>query len=715
MMIDRFRTLVTLRNAVLVGGLIIAIVPAAILGMSSASSVRSLVISDTLGRNQASASALAAEVSDFLNVHVSIGQYIADTFASETRLDETTMAPVLARVRNRFPTFSRFLVVSMKNVYLAAEPRVSGGQTSVGKVGTSETWVLAQAALRARTGVVDHDVSMGAVSHVPVVRIAVPIMGHGGAPEAVVIGVIQARRVQEYVEKQQHQTAGSVEIAAENGRVVASQDESTLQQQTDFSRTALWPLLQRQTSGEISGYLDPRGEERLASFDTVPSVGWKVWLSRTIPQINREISATYRGSLVWLGVVAVLAIIGTLILTRLITRPINALSVTANEIAAGDLDKRAPSTNFLELSTLSRSINRMAASLQRSLETERTAKERLENSVRSYGDLAGRVTAGDLSARVAVDDENDELGGLGTSLNAMAESLERLVEDVRGAAASLASATSEILAATSQQVSSATEEAAAVRQTAATVLEVRQTAEAAVRKTKLVAELAQRVEKTAVSGRESVQESVRSSEDAKMRMETLAERILAFSEQAQSIAEINAAVAELAGQSNLLAVNAGIEAAKAGEASKGFAVVAAEVKELGTRSKEATVAVRRIVTDIQKSAQSAVMAAEQGVKAAEAGTAVAQRCGEAMAILTSSIADASDAAQQIDASAEQQQAGMDQIALAMENIEQASTQSVAATQQVERAAADLNLLAQRLTETIRGTTGKAKGATKLRG
>jgi methyl-accepting chemotaxis protein len=710
-MISKFRKLATLRNVVLLGGLIIAIVPAGILGISSASAVRSLVVRDTLERSQASAEALAAEIGDFLDQYASVNAYLADTFSGLPRLDESTMGPYLARARTSFPTFSRFLVVDTHNRYIASEPVLVGGKSNIGSSGTNEIRVLTQAALRSRRSVVDRDVTLGTASHRPVVRIATPIIGRNGAFLGAVIGIIQANRVQDYVEEQQHQTSGRVEVAAENGHVVASQDRSL----TNFSGTHLWPLLQQGGAGQIPSFVDERGEERLAGYASVPSVNWKVWISITLPEINREIATAYRGSLALLALVVALAVLGTLLLTRIITRPINALRMTADEIAAGNLDERAPDQKLFELATLAHAINRMAEALQRSLETERRAKVRLESSVRDYAALAGRVTAGDLTARVAVDDQSDELGELGSSLNQMAESLERLVGDIRAAATSLASATSEILAATSQQVSSATEEAAAVRETAATVLQVRQTAEMAARKTKVVAELAQRVEQTAASGRESVEESARSSEEAKSRMETLAERILAFSEQAQAIAEINAAVAELAGQSNLLAVNAGIEAAKAGEASKGFAVVAAEVKELGARSKEATVQVRRIVTDIQRSAQNAVMAAEQGVKAAEAGTLVAQRSGEAMAILTTSIADASNAAQQIDASAEQQQLGMDQIALAMQNIEQASTQSVAATQQVERAAADLNQLAQRLADAIRGTAGKDNGVVSARG
>jgi methyl-accepting chemotaxis protein len=708
-MISKFRMLATLRNVVLLGGLIIAIVPAAVLGITSANAVRSLIVRDTLERDQASAEALAVEVDDFLHQYAMVNAYLSEGITGMPRFDQSTIGPRLAQTRHGFPTFSRFLVLNAKHVYIAAEPFMVDGRTSVGSNGVGESLALAQAAERTRGTIIEHGVTLGSASHRPVVRIATPFFERDGRVAGVVIGIIRADRVQDYVDKQQHQASGRVEIAAENGHLVAAQDRTTLLRQTDFARTRLWPALQRGAAGQLTSIVDERGEARVGGYATVTFVNWKVWITRSLSEINGEIAATYRESLAWVAVVVLLAVVGTLLLTRVITRPINALRATADRIADGNLNERASDTKLLELAMLARAINSMAETLQRSLETERRDKARLESSVQGYADLAGRVTAGDLTARVPVDDQSDELGQLGGSLNQMTESLERLVGDIRGAATSLASATSEILAATVQQVSSATEEAAAVRQTAATVLQVRQTAESAARKAKVVAELAERVEQTAIGGRESVEESLRSSEEAKSRMETLAERILAFSEQAQAIAEINAAVAEIAGQSNLLAVNAGIEAAKAGEASKGFAVVAAEIKELGARSKEATVQVRRIVTDIQRSAQSAVVAAEQGVKAAEAGTVVAQRSGEAMAILTTSIADASNAAQQIDASAEQQQAGMDQIALAMQNIEQASTQSVAATQQVERAVADLNELAHRLTETIRGTTGKDNG------
>jgi len=174
-----------------------------------------------------------------------------------------------------------------------------------------------------------------------------------------------------------------------------------------------------------------------------------------------------------------------------------------------------------------------------------------------------------------------------------------------------------------------------------------------------------------------------------------------------------ATVNDVAEQSNLLAVNAAIEAAKAGEAGRGFAVVAAEVKALAEQSKQATAQVRGILGEIQRATQAAVMAAEQGVKASEAGAGVAGRAGEAIRLLSESLTESAQAAQQIVVSVEQQSVGMDQVALAMQNIQQASAQNLASTRQVDRAAQDLNELARELTALVTAS-GNAHGTPGFR-
>ena len=173
-----------------------------------------------------------------------------------------------------------------------------------------------------------------------------------------------------------------------------------------------------------------------------------------------------------------------------------------------------------------------------------------------------------------------------------------------------------------------------------------------------------------------------------------------LSEQSQAIGEIISTVDDITEQSNLLSVNAAIEAAKAGEHGKGFAVVAAEIKTLSEQSKRSTAQVRTILSEIQKATSTAVMVAEQGSKAAEAGVNQSNETGESIKMLTSSVVGAAQSAVQIVASSQQQLAGMDQIATAMENINQTSAQTATGMKQLQTSAQDLNELGQRMKQLI---------------
>lgn len=260
----------------------------------------------------------------------------------------------------------------------------------------------------------------------------------------------------------------------------------------------------------------------------------------------------------------------------------------------------------------------------------------------------------------------------------------------------LSSSSSEILATTVQVASGAAETASAVSETTATVEEVKQAAGVSSQKAKYVSESAQKAVQVSQAGRKSVEGTIQGMQHIQGQMESVAESIVRLSEQSQAIGEIIAAVNGLAEQSNLLAVNAAIEAAKAGEQGKGFAVVAQEIKSLAEQSKQATAQVRMILGEIQKATGAAVMATEQGAKAVEAGLKQSGEAGESIRLLAESVSEAAQAAMQIATSSQQQMVGMDQVALAMENIKQASLQNVAGTRQAETAAHSLHELGQHL-------------------
>ena len=280
------------------------------------------------------------------------------------------------------------------------------------------------------------------------------------------------------------------------------------------------------------------------------------------------------------------------------------------------------------------------------------------------------------------------------------ERVARLMLETQETAGVVAASTSEIMAATAQVASASEETATAISQTTATVEEVKQTAQQAAERARQVSEAAQRTADISQSGRKSVEESVEAMHRIQEQMESIAESIVRLSEQGQSIGEIIATVNDLAEQSNLLAVNAAIEAAKAGDQGKGFAVVAQEVKSLAEQSKQATGQVRGILGDIQKATSGAVLATEQASRAVEAGVQLSGEAGESIRALAESIADAAGAATQIAVSAQQQLIGIDQAVLAIQSIREASSQNVVSTRQTESAAQKLHQLGLNLKQLL---------------
>jgi methyl-accepting chemotaxis protein len=369
-----------------------------------------------------------------------------------------------------------------------------------------------------------------------------------------------------------------------------------------------------------------------------------------------------------------------LFLTRHISRPLKEIAGIAERIASGDLSMTlAVSHRIDEVGVLMRMFARMLQSLQ------------------EMAGIAKQIAEGDLTVQVKPQSDKDTLGN---AFAAMVNNLRKLTLEIRDGMNILASSSTEILATTTQVAAGSAETATAVSETTATVEEVKQTVQLANQKAKLVSDSAQQVAKVSQTGRQAVDELIAGMDRIREQTASAAESIVRLSEQSQVIGEIILTVNDLAEQSNLLAVNAAIEAAKAGDQGKGFAVVAQEIKSLAEQSKQATAQVRSILGDIQKATGAAVMATDLSGKAVDAGVQQSDAAGEAIRLLAESIVEAAQAALQIAASSQQQLVGMDQVALAMENIKQASTQNMAGTRQAEAAAQNLHELGLKLKQLV---------------
>jgi len=267
----------------------------------------------------------------------------------------------------------------------------------------------------------------------------------------------------------------------------------------------------------------------------------------------------------------------------------------------------------------------------------------------------------------------------------------------------ISSSAAELMAVASQVAASAAQTAASTNETTVTVEEVKQTAVLAHEKASEAAEGAQRATQTAESGRTLTEETISGVERVRDEMDVVFETITRLREQTQAAGDVIASVNDLAEQSNLLSVNASIEAAKAGEYGKGFTVVAQEVKNLAEQSKQAVAQVRTMLSDIQKASQTAVEAAERSRQAVETGRQQSIEAGDVMQSLAGGADDNAQSLVQISASSQQQLAGMEQIAQAIESINEAGSQAAGGTRQVEQEVQHLQDLATRLKRLVEAT------------
>lgn len=380
------------------------------------------------------------------------------------------------------------------------------------------------------------------------------------------------------------------------------------------------------------------------------------------------------------GVALLLAAMAGFLITRNIATPLQQLTAAAERITRGDLDTTfATGVRSDEIGVLS------------------DALERMRQALRVVASRAELITSGDLRASAAPQSQGDVLGH---SFARMSADLRSQIAELIEGASVLSAAASEIVASSSQLAASANQSAVAVNETTVTVEEVRQTAELASQKARNVSDIAQRSVQISEAGLQSTKDVEAGIVRIRRQMELVASSMVRLSEQSQAVGQIIATVEDIATQSNLLAVNAAIEAAKAGEHGKGFGVVAQEVKSLAEQSRQATKQVRSILGDIQKATSGAVLAAEEGGKAVEAGIRQTELAGSAIQALSTSVNESAQAATQIAASSQQQLVGVDQVAEAMDSIRLASSQNVASASQLESTARGLDQLGLRLKQMV---------------
>ena len=306
---------------------------------------------------------------------------------------------------------------------------------------------------------------------------------------------------------------------------------------------------------------------------------------------------------------------------------------------------------------------------------------------------------GDLTQRMR-SSRADEIGRLGTFFDAFMESLCTLVNDVRGATHSVASASAQIAASADEMASGLTSQEQQTHQVAAAVEEMSKSVAEVASKSGDAARAAAESERRAAPGGGVVQRTVAEMRGIADEVQVSADSVNSLGQKGEQIGEIIGVINEIADQTNLLALNAAIEAARAGEHGRGFAVVADEVRKLAERTQSATEEVANSIGEIQSETTSAVHRIESGSQRAAQGVELAGSAGDRLTEIVTSSRTLRGMVESIAAAAEEQASASDEIARAVETINSVTRESSQSAGQAAQAANDLAQQAETLQSVV---------------
>lgn len=315
-------------------------------------------------------------------------------------------------------------------------------------------------------------------------------------------------------------------------------------------------------------------------------------------------------------------------------------------------------------------------------------------------EAARKIAEGDLSIEPLEVSSSDEIGVLQEAFDEMLKSQRDIALQTRSACDALTAAAAAILSSAQEQAAGTKQQAAAVQEITTTVEEISLSGKQVAERSRQVAGTAEAVATSGTAGLHAVRDASAGMEAIREQTETVAENIITLSERTQAVGEIIATVNEIAEQSNLVALNAAIEAADAREQGRRFSVVAGEIKNLADQAKEATAQVRGILEQTQKGINTSVMLTEEALKRVELGREKSTMSEHVIRQMADNIQESVHAFQQIVGATNQQQIGLEQVTQALHEIRQASQQTAQTTAQLEKASLDLSQLGQKLSRTL---------------
>ncbi len=404
--------------------------------------------------------------------------------------------------------------------------------------------------------------------------------------------------------------------------------------------------------------------------------------------------------LVFAGIAAV-AVLAGVVFARAITKPVTALVDVAQRVGQGDLSQLVPVTSRDEIGQMAVTFNDSIVRLRSLVQTEadrdeeRRKREDLQQNIIKFLDTVVEIGKGDLTKRGEV--TWDVLGNVVDAINLMVEEIAGVIADVRQAALRVAESSHETIGITGRLATTAqaqSREAVGVtRAMEDMTVSVRQVADSANQSAKA----AHQVLQAASKGEQAVRNSLAGMQQIRGEVQTISKKIKALGDRSLEISEIVDTIQDMAAQTHLLALNASIEAAGAGDAGLRFSVVADEVRKLAERATQATRDIAALIKNVQMDTQEAVVAMEEGTKEVESGYQVSLKAEEALQEIAQISQASAELAADISQASQKQVRGAEMTAGAVHTIAVAAAQTEEGVLQSGRNVEELARLAEDLT------------------
>jgi methyl-accepting chemotaxis protein len=319
----------------------------------------------------------------------------------------------------------------------------------------------------------------------------------------------------------------------------------------------------------------------------------------------------------------------------------------------------------------------------------------ISSGVRQVEQTAQRLADGDLAARVDYSNK-DELGHIADAFNRMAQGFHEAIDQVKDSVVQLASAAEETSTVTAQTTTGINQQLTETSQVATAINQMNATVQEVARNAVEAATAAHDADATFDEGKRVIDKVISAIGELAREVETAADVIQKLELESRNISGVLDVIKSIAEQTNLLALNAAIEAARAGEQGRGFAVVADEVRTLAGRTQISTQEIEDMITNLQSGADNAVKVMHSGKEMTQVGVEQAALAGEALQKINTAVSRISEMNTQIAGAAEEQSTVTDEINRSIISINEVAEQSATGAQHTTQASHDLAKLAEQL-------------------